>query len=298
MRELLYALVLILGYLSPGFAQATDKYETLVQTGKGQLQAGDAGQALASGEKAIKLSPGRWEAYALAGGALMNLKRYEDAADRFSKAIDLAPEGKQSGLRELRKQCALAEAGVGTPTTPISPTTSAPVASTTQAEVVVWKSIENSASITDFQAYLNQYPNGAFASMAQAHIDQIQSQEKQREDSIRAQQAAQQSAREQVWEAGVTFKVDHNHGGLKQWMGADGTLNISPRGVAYSEAGKFPDHKFSAPCSDITWSTTIGPGVRIDVRSTKVGWRLSPYGDKQQLDLIFQTLTRYCGSRP
>jgi hypothetical protein len=37
---------------------------------------------MASGEAAIKMNADRWEGYALAGGALMNLKRYEEAAER------------------------------------------------------------------------------------------------------------------------------------------------------------------------------------------------------------------------
>ena len=42
----------------------------------------------------------------------MNLKRYEEAADQLSQAIQHAPDSKQPGLRDLRKQCLLAESGV------------------------------------------------------------------------------------------------------------------------------------------------------------------------------------------
>ena len=45
------------------------------------------------------------------GSALMNLKRYEDAADALSKAIDRAPESKQPALRDMRRRSLLAESG-------------------------------------------------------------------------------------------------------------------------------------------------------------------------------------------
>jgi hypothetical protein len=90
-------------------AQSSPDYDALVQQGKAQLQAGNNDAALASANAAIKLDTTRWQAYAVAGGALINLKRYEEAADQFGHAIDKAPEGKQAGLRDLRRQCLSAE---------------------------------------------------------------------------------------------------------------------------------------------------------------------------------------------
>ena len=92
-------------------AQAGSDYDAFIKQGNALLQAGNADQALNSGEAAIRMGADRWEGYALAGGALMNLKRYEDAADALSKAIDRAPEPKQPALRDLRRQCLLAESG-------------------------------------------------------------------------------------------------------------------------------------------------------------------------------------------
>jgi hypothetical protein len=86
-------------------AQGTSNYDALVQQGNSQLQAGNNEQALASAKTAIKTNANRWEAYAIAGGALLNLKRYEEAVDQFSHAIDRAPQAKQEGLRALRKEC-------------------------------------------------------------------------------------------------------------------------------------------------------------------------------------------------
>jgi len=147
------------------FAQAPLSYAILIQQGRAQLQTGSTEQAAASGKAAIKMSTERWEGYALVGGAFMNLKRYEEAADTLSKAIERAPESKQPGLRELRRQCLLAESG-----SPTVPSTPAPATTTSQAEIVLWKSIESSTNAADFQSYLEQYPQGAFAVLAHRHL--------------------------------------------------------------------------------------------------------------------------------
>jgi tetratricopeptide (TPR) repeat protein len=109
-RSLCLALALIAGASNSG-ARTAPGYDALITRGNTLLQAGNNDQALNSGEAAIGMSAGRWEGYALAGSALMNLKRYEDAADALSKAIDRAPESQQHALRDLRRQSLLAESG-------------------------------------------------------------------------------------------------------------------------------------------------------------------------------------------
>jgi tetratricopeptide (TPR) repeat protein len=151
-------------------AHAAPGYDALITQGNALLQAGNADQALNSGQAAIRFRVDRWEGYALAGGALMNLKRYEDAADALSKAIDRAPESKQPALREQRRQCLLAESGY-----PAVANTSVP-ATTSQVEIVLWKSIENSHSAADFQNYLGQYPNGAFVVLARSRLADAEAQ--------------------------------------------------------------------------------------------------------------------------
>jgi len=126
-RSLCLALTLIAGSSYSG-AHAAPDYDAFITQGNALLKAGNAAQALNAGEGAIKFRADRWEGYALAGGALMNLNRYEDAADALSKAIDRAPESKQSALRDQRRQCLLAESGY-----PTVASTSVP-ATTGQAE--------------------------------------------------------------------------------------------------------------------------------------------------------------------
>jgi hypothetical protein len=114
--------------LSAG-AQGTADYDALVSQGNNQLQTGNNQQALSSATAAIKVNQGRWEAYAIAGGALLNLKRYEEGADQFSHAIDRAPQAKQEGLRALRKECLSAQpAG---PQSGVQPSHAAPANATT-----------------------------------------------------------------------------------------------------------------------------------------------------------------------
>jgi hypothetical protein len=158
----LFVLLVIAAYPAvPG----APSYEELVQRGKGELQGGHPDQAAASGKAAIKMSTERWEGYALVGGALMNLKQYETAADTFSEAIKRAPESKQTALRDLRRQCLLAESG-----SPAAANIPAPVSATSQAEIVLWKSIENGNNLVDFQTYLTQYPHGAFSALAKQRL--------------------------------------------------------------------------------------------------------------------------------
>ena len=124
-------------------AQTGTEYDTLVQQGNAQLQAGNSEQALAYAEQAAKVVPARWEAHALAGGSLTILHRYEDAADQLSTAIKNAPPSKQAALRTLRSKSLLSEAG---PTTSGSlPEVSQPQTTpTTQAEIILWKVVSQS----------------------------------------------------------------------------------------------------------------------------------------------------------
>lgn len=117
-------------------AQSPSDFEAQLRAGDAALQAGRADAALSAGDAAVRLAPDRWDGYALSGRALLALKRYESAADALSKAIDRAPEGEQTELRDLRRQCLLEEAGVtpGAPAAAVAgggaaPAPSAPVAS-------------------------------------------------------------------------------------------------------------------------------------------------------------------------
>jgi tol-pal system protein YbgF len=157
--------LLVCTLVSRSIAQPSSSYEVAIQQGRAQLEAGRADQAAASGDAAIKMNADGWEGYALSGGALMNLKRYEEGADTLSKAIERAPAEKQPALRDLRRQCLLAESGP-----PAAASTPPPATTTSQAEIVLWKSIESSENLADFRSYLDQYPQGVFAVLAHRHL--------------------------------------------------------------------------------------------------------------------------------
>lgn len=181
--------------LGAALAQPAPNYDSLVQQGKTQLQAGNSAAALATGQQAIQLDANRWEAYALAGGALMNLKRYDEAIDDLTKSIERAPEAKQAGLRDLRKECILSESGVSpTPVAPVQP------ASTTQAEIVMWKSIENSQKRSDFEVYLSQYPNGAFSALARRAISDLDAQQRfhEEQDEVATKENGEKTRQEEL----------------------------------------------------------------------------------------------------
>jgi tetratricopeptide (TPR) repeat protein len=285
--------------LLPVCAQSTASYDSLVQEGNRQLQAGNLTDALATGNRAIALDRGRWQAYALSGGALMNLKRYEEAADSLSKAIDRAPEAKQPALRDLRKQCALSEAGVAVATSsssPSSPLQAAP--NTTQAEAVLWKSIEKSRDQRDYEAYLSQYPNGAFGVLAHEHLNQLQTEEKAFQEERAAQ--ATEEKRLQVIEserlkiAGLSVNVNSWNGTWGRYVLAPGaSLTINASGAKYTGEGNPPHNAFLIPCSDLAWHTAKSFGeslVVFQAKSTNKTYRLGPYSDR-----ISEALKMYCG---
>ena len=93
----------------PAVAQTPSGFEAQISAGQAALAAGSFDRALTLGDAAIRIDPERWDGYALAGMALLNLKQYEPAADALSKAIDRAPDTQQSRLRDLRRQCLVAE---------------------------------------------------------------------------------------------------------------------------------------------------------------------------------------------
>jgi len=207
-------------------AQGGAAYDTLLQQGRAQLQAQANDQALAAGQKAVALDPARWEAYAVTGGALMNLKRYDEAVDALSKAIDHAPPDKQPALRDLRKQCFQAESGK-----PATVPQAAPQpAATSQAEVVYWKTIKDSTNPGDFNDYLTQYPNGAFAFLAKKRLTDMQALAQQQ--ALEQQRLAEQKVEQGklgVWTdpaTGLMWQIQDREKGLSFQNASDYCTNL------------------------------------------------------------------------
>jgi hypothetical protein len=90
-------------------AQAAFEYESVLQKARTYLGAENAGDALAKADQAMSLDPARWEAYAIAGEALMKLSRYHEAEGNLNRAIDRAPNGRKGFLRDLLSECMIGE---------------------------------------------------------------------------------------------------------------------------------------------------------------------------------------------
>jgi len=224
---------LALGILVSSLAmlcQAQTPYATLVQQGNTQLQSGNATQALVLGQQAIKLDPSRWEAYALTGGTLMNLQRYDDAITQLSNALSRAPAAKQPAIQALIKKCVQSESGAATPPPPTTAATTPPQPTVSQAEIVMWETIKNSTNLTDFQTYLQQYPKGAYVALANAAINNIWNQQ------IAAQTAASQKAAQDlaagIWTdpaTGLMWSINGN-GPVVDWNDANQSCVNSSQG--------------------------------------------------------------------
>jgi tetratricopeptide (TPR) repeat protein len=239
-RRTLRLLAILTLFVSAAVAQTTSDYNTLVQKGKTQLQAGTADLALASGEEAIKMNADRWEGYALGGGALMNLKRYEEAADKLSEAIKRAPEAKQAALRDLRRQCLVAESGASPAAKESAP------AMTSQAEIVLWKSIENSTNPADFQSYLDQYPHGAFVVLAQRHLKDVQEQAEQQRQLQR--ELAQELAMDKtVWVVYPVMSGVPQSGEGEFWVFLNGEVYRNSFGILNDVVHPKHNHDSFAP---------------------------------------------------
>jgi hypothetical protein len=100
------------------WAQTAADYDALVERGNTQLQASNNNDALASANAAIKTNADRWEAYALAGGALINLKRCDEAKADLEEAIKRAPEAKHPALGDLSGKCVASASRGGDSTGP------------------------------------------------------------------------------------------------------------------------------------------------------------------------------------
>ena len=133
LRPKLFCLFLLAALpAASAYAQAPATFDAQIQQGEAQLAVGNADSALNFSNAAIRIDPNRWEGYAIAGRALLALKRYEDAADSLSRAIDRAPAAEQSSLRELRRLSLLTEAGASSssaaPAAPVAAAPATPVA--------------------------------------------------------------------------------------------------------------------------------------------------------------------------
>ena len=146
--------------------------------------------AATTSEQAIQMDDKRWEGYVVAAEAYSGQQLYDDAIGMLQMALVRAPADKKPAVRdaitETRKMLAgpTATAAPSVPSAPAAPagsgqsptpaaTAASPGAAPTQAEIILWKSIENSKSASDYQAYLDAYPNGVYAPLASRRFQDL-----------------------------------------------------------------------------------------------------------------------------
>jgi len=85
-------------------AQST-AYDNLLARAKSELTAGQTDQALSDSKKAIALKADRWDAHMIAGYVLQSEKRYDEAVEEFSHALEYAPADKKADAKKFLEEC-------------------------------------------------------------------------------------------------------------------------------------------------------------------------------------------------
>jgi hypothetical protein len=157
-------------------ARGADTYDSLISQAEQALNAKRYSAVLSVSERAIALEPNRYEAYVYAAKGYDAQRMWDDEIGMLQTGLPWAPQDKKQLVRDALFECRkqLVAQSVSTPAPAVRPPGDAPQTAATQAEVVLWKTIENSNKPEDYQAYLARYGNGAFAPLATARFDAIQ----------------------------------------------------------------------------------------------------------------------------
>lgn len=161
---------------SPAARPAASSYDESVAKARAFLKDNKFKEALEASEQAIKIDDKRWEAYVTAATAYSSQGLMDDAIGMLQQSLVRAPQDRKPLIRdaiaETRKAMAVAAAQPATGATPAAAAPDAG-ASPTQAEIVLWKSIENSKTAADFSGFLSAYPDGIYAPVAKARLTAI-----------------------------------------------------------------------------------------------------------------------------
>jgi hypothetical protein len=125
--------------------------------------------------------------------------------------------------------------------TPATPATDSAV-----IELSFWESIKNSKNVSDFNAYLEQYPNGHFAILAKNRVNEINSSVDVASSMRPPVSTTAEGAKNDALTVG-TFEVEH------LYHGGDGLLYVSPNKIEFKESGKraHEDDNFSVSCAEL-----------------------------------------------
>jgi hypothetical protein len=198
-----HAAAVFLAFICACALAAAETYDSLIAQAAQALTAKQYSRSADFAERAIALNPARLEAYLYAAKGYDAQRLFDDEIGMLQQALIHAPAEKKQLIRDAIAQARKATgAGIGqSSTAAATPAASAP----TQAEIVLWKSIENSQNPQDLGAYLRSYPNGAFVPLARQRLANIEAGiRSQQEQLLAAQQRREAELRgrqEQVAEA-------------------------------------------------------------------------------------------------
>jgi tetratricopeptide (TPR) repeat protein len=161
------------------FAQASlgAEYDQAVTQARQLLKENKHREAVTVSERAIKLDDSRWEAYVTAAGGYSGLGLYDDAIGLLQMALPRAPEDRKAAVRDALQESrrALNQSSANpSPKVQQGQRETGAAGSPTQAEIVLWKSIEKSSSPDDFTGYLKQYPNGVYSGIARTKLNSME----------------------------------------------------------------------------------------------------------------------------
>jgi hypothetical protein len=158
-------------------------------------------------------------------------------ADDFKAYLERYPNGQFVALAKNR---------IANLDPPNKPAESKPVpVSDSATEIAFWDSIKNSTNAGDFRAYLQKYPNGAFAELARNRLAPLDAGEKEK---VRADEIARNTK---------SFKGHYLRRGA--WT-TPGTLTVSPNKIQFVYR---PEEKPTVfQCSDLSAATLEGVFVR------------------------------------
>lgn len=188
-------------------------YDALVARARTLIAERRPQEAVTVSEQAIALNERRWEAYVTAASGYSAQHLYDDTIGMLQTALAHAPDEKKQAIREAISEARRQLAAQSNPSPVVSPPSSAQAApaTTTQAEAVLWKSIENSTRAEDYQGYLSKYPDGTFAPVAKARLDAITS--KQADETAQQQKEKNSNLVGSGWQGtvgnqGATLKFE------------------------------------------------------------------------------------------
>jgi len=180
-RLLLLSFVLLLLLQFWVFSQQPAEYEQSLAKAATLINSAHFADAAKECGHAIKIDSARYEGYLLYAKAYQGQGLLDDAIGYLQSALARAPEDKKVKIRDAIAEIRQVQAEAGSRKNPQTPDianqpanpTSA-TAPPTQAEIILWTSIENSKKLDDFKVYLEKYSNGTFAGLAKRRVDELE----------------------------------------------------------------------------------------------------------------------------